>query len=54
MHKDSNTFLASNDIVTVYLGHSLLPPEQPRIEVVSVRFGNVLGSNESVILRFRE
>lgn len=54
MHTDTDTFLASKDTGTAHTGHMLTPPENPRTEFVAVRFGNVLGSNGSVIPRFRE
>lgn len=54
MHTDTDTFMAQKDSGTVHSEHVLVPPENPRTEFVAVRFGNVLGSNGSVIPRFRE
>lgn len=55
MHTDTNTFL-SKEGITSEVAHEylLVPPENPRTKFVAVRFGNVLGSNGSVIPRFRE
>ena len=54
MHTDSNTFLTGENDGQIRKKYTLIPPEHPKTEFVAVRFGNVLGSNGSVIPRFRE